>query len=269
MSIGKALAGARHKAGLTIDQVSSATRVRQTIVREIEQDEFGLCGGDFYARGHIRAIATAVGLDPAPLLAEFDQQHDPVVTGPKAREVFESEAVRPERRGPNWSAAMAGVLLLVVVYGVAHFIAGYDSRPQTPVAGNDFFGTVSPSPLPSAARSLSPSAGPSPAVSTAPVPLPTGEAVAQLPQDKVVVRLRVEGGSSWLRVTNSSRKQLFEGTLANGEIQDFQDDEQLQFVVGNAAAVRLIVNGRDLGTSGGDGEVKNLTFRPGDTELPG
>ena len=66
MSIGETLADARRQAGLTITQVSQQTRIRESIIRDIEQDDFSACGGDFYARGHIRSIAGAVGADSVP-----------------------------------------------------------------------------------------------------------------------------------------------------------------------------------------------------------
>ena len=47
MSIGESLAEARRQAGLTIGQVSHQTRIRQSIIRDIEQDDFTACGGDF------------------------------------------------------------------------------------------------------------------------------------------------------------------------------------------------------------------------------
>ena len=72
MTIGETLAKARRSAGLTVTQVSERTRVRETIIRGIEQDDYTACGGDFYARGHIRSIARVVGADPVPLIAEYD-----------------------------------------------------------------------------------------------------------------------------------------------------------------------------------------------------
>lgn len=72
MPIGEALAEARRRAGLTVTQVSQRTRIRETIIRGIESDDYSACGGDFYARGHIRSIARVVGADPRPLIAEFD-----------------------------------------------------------------------------------------------------------------------------------------------------------------------------------------------------
>ena len=75
VSIGAALAEARQRAGLTVAQVSERTRIRETVIRGIERDDYSGCGGDFYARGHIRGIAKAVGADAGPLIAEYDARH--------------------------------------------------------------------------------------------------------------------------------------------------------------------------------------------------
>lgn len=75
MPIGETLAQARRQAGLTVAEVSLQTRIRETIIRKIEEDDYSECGGDFYARGHIRAIAKVVGADPEPLIQEYDARH--------------------------------------------------------------------------------------------------------------------------------------------------------------------------------------------------
>jgi hypothetical protein len=77
VDIGGALAEARSESGLSVDQVSERTRIRATIIRAIERDDYAMCGGDFYARGHIRAIARVVGTDPAPLIQQYDIAHSP------------------------------------------------------------------------------------------------------------------------------------------------------------------------------------------------
>lgn len=77
MSIGGALAEARSDAGLSVTEVSERTRIRAAIIRDIERDDYAACGGDFYARGHIRAIAKVVGADPVPLIAEYDAARMP------------------------------------------------------------------------------------------------------------------------------------------------------------------------------------------------
>jgi cytoskeletal protein RodZ len=75
VSIGEGLAQARRRAGLTVTQVSEQTCIRETIISGIERDDYSGCGGDFYTRGHIRAIAKAVGTDPVPLIGVYDAAH--------------------------------------------------------------------------------------------------------------------------------------------------------------------------------------------------
>ena len=132
MSIGDALAEGRRQAGLTITQVSQRTCIRETIIRGIERGDFSGCGGDFYARGHIRSIASAVGVNPEPLIEEYDA----TMGAPQAisaADVF--QPVTPvklkERRRPNWTAAMA--LALVVIAGIfayQHFASHADDRGE-------------------------------------------------------------------------------------------------------------------------------------------
>jgi Helix-turn-helix domain len=72
VTVGEALAEARYRAGLTVDEVSERTRIREAVIRCIEQDDYDACGGDLYVRGYVRAIAGAVGIDAQPLIREFD-----------------------------------------------------------------------------------------------------------------------------------------------------------------------------------------------------
>jgi hypothetical protein len=135
VSIGEALAEARREAGLTVAQVSQRTRIRQTIIRGIEGDDYSVCGGDFYARGHIRSIAKVVAADPGPLIKEFDTTHrapgavsatsiDELLTRSRA-----AEQQRRERQRRSWAvvagAVTAGLALLVGAVFVGYrFLAG-------------------------------------------------------------------------------------------------------------------------------------------------
>ena len=125
MSIGATLAAARRHAGLTVAEVSARTRVRENIIKGIEQDDYAACGGDFYARGHIRAIAEAVGTDPAPLIEEFDERWR------SAQEITAAEAFQPmmpirkhERRRVRWTAVLAVVVLAVLGFAGYKFASG-------------------------------------------------------------------------------------------------------------------------------------------------
>ncbi|MGO8960520.1 MAG: helix-turn-helix domain-containing protein [Streptosporangiaceae bacterium] len=57
MSIGESPVAARRQAGLSATQVSQRTSSGETIIRGIDRVNFSACGCDFYACGHVRAIA--------------------------------------------------------------------------------------------------------------------------------------------------------------------------------------------------------------------
>ena len=72
--------------------VSERTRIRATVMREIEADNFSHCGGDVYARGHLRSIATAVGLD-ADAVDRGSSTPSTRTVPSAAAEVFEAETI--------------------------------------------------------------------------------------------------------------------------------------------------------------------------------
>ncbi len=82
MTVGESLTEARYQAGLTVDELSERTRIRDTVIRSIERDDYEACGGDLYVRGYVRAIAGAVGIDAQPLIQEFDQERVHGANGP-------------------------------------------------------------------------------------------------------------------------------------------------------------------------------------------
>src|SRR5262245_53138486 len=106
----------------------------------MEQDDFSTCGGNFYARGHIRSVSRVMRIVPEPLAREEDDAHGGAPRRLSAVTAFEPE--RPvafrERKAPNWSAAMALALALVAIYGVVQVVNGAgdgERRSAQPVAG--------------------------------------------------------------------------------------------------------------------------------------
>jgi cytoskeletal protein RodZ len=78
--IGELLLQARIHRGLTAREVSEQTRITPETLRRVEAGHFDQCGGDVYARGHIRAYAHAVDVDPERLLAMYGAVHLPPLT---------------------------------------------------------------------------------------------------------------------------------------------------------------------------------------------
>jgi cytoskeletal protein RodZ len=252
-SVGHALARARIAAGLSIDEVSTSTRVRVPIVQSIEQDDFSRCGGDVYARGHIRTLARAVGLDPEPLVAQYAAEHGNEVVPAPVAPLYEAERIRSEPRRPNWTAAMVAAIVAVIGF------VGYTAFTSS----NDGNGAKADPAPPTPSSSAKPVTQ-TPQSPTTPSPDPSGSVIAAAPPGKVTVKISAEGGTSWVQATDHNGKQLFQGSLKKGASQTFTDDKKIKLVVGNAGAVQLFVNGKDLGAAGTDGQVVRLTYTPGD-----
>lgn len=248
MSVGETLVRARQDRGLSVEDISAKTRIRTGLIRAIESDDFGRCGGTVYARGHIRGIARAIGIDPEPLIAEFDDSHAGEADAPIVPEaaVDRHVAARVDRHAPNWTAAMVVTLVVVcVLAAVGLFTKGHSSK-QT--AKNSNQGP--------AATATTPTHSPSP-------PSPPSSAVAQLPPTAAIALIRVTGDRTWLSVETVAGRLLFQGLLSTGQSRAFRDSKGLRLVIGNAPAVDLVADGRDVGAPKSSGNVAHVTIQPG------
>ncbi|MGW5348143.1 RodZ domain-containing protein [Streptomyces sp. HUAS TT3] len=260
-SIGTVLKKARIAAGLTVDEVSSTTRVRIPIVHAIEADDFTRCGGDVYARGHIRTLARAVRLDPAPLVEAFDAAHGGRPAPTPAAPMFEAERIRPERQRPNWTAAMVAAIVAVIGFVAFTAFGGGNGKGTHPVAE----GSAAPKAAPKQSAGK-PAAQPrqDPVRPVAPKPEPSDSAVAAAPKDLVTVAITANDGESWISAKDHSGRLLFDGTLAAGESKTFTDKESIDLVLGDAGVVTLFVNGKEIKDEFRSGQVERLTYTKDD-----
>jgi transcriptional regulator with XRE-family HTH domain len=114
VAIGEALAEARGAAGLTVDEVSERTGIREVVIRGIERNDFNSLGGDLYVRGYLRAIARVVGIDPQPLIREFDAAHSTRPGAPPPAEWPSRTAATPTAPEPTIEPPAAQTLAVEV-----------------------------------------------------------------------------------------------------------------------------------------------------------
>jgi cytoskeletal protein RodZ len=195
VSIGDALAAARRQAGLTITQVSQRTCIRETIVRGIERGDYSACGGDFYARGHIRSIARTVGIEPEELIREYDATQAPPqpITAADVFQPFTPVKLKEHKRRPYWSAVLvAGVVVALAIVGFRYL--------GSHKGGSD---------RPAAASHTTHSAPPKKQVTTKPV-------VNITPKHVQLMLVAKTGSVTWVEFTSASGRVVFQGDVGAG-----------------------------------------------------
>jgi cytoskeleton protein RodZ len=241
-TIGEALRSAREAQGKSLDDAAVATRIRSSYLQALEEERFGELGGSVYAKGFLRSYAGYLGVDPAPLLEAYRAQETPEAPlfehAPRAIGGLESGP-----RGRSWLAVAivcVSIVLLVSLWGLL--------RPAPdPADPQPAFVTTPARSAPTRTSGAGAAAKPP-------------SAAARPAAKDVTVTLRY-AGASWTRVTADGRV-AFEGTPGPRQRRTFTARRSLDLVLGNAAEVRLTVNGRDLGVADRSGDIWRHRFTP-------
>jgi cytoskeletal protein RodZ len=232
------LAQARETAGLTVEQISALTNIRVAVIKDLENNSVDICGGIAYARGHIRTIAKvlnqktpkSISFDADLIVAEIEaaQSND-------GRKIIErlaenNVADKPKEKKRMKFKTLATISATVLSIGFVAQVAINN------VSNID----VDTSQITTTRKSFQ-----NEAAST-----PSG------------VNLVVTGinGKSWIGLTNANGEQVFNGQISSGQVATFTDPQLIKAVIGNAGAVKLNLNGSDLGVAGAEGEVVRLDF---------
>mgnify|MGYP002654684183 CR=1 FL=1 len=240
MTLGSMISKARIDARLSIEDLSAATNIRTPMLRQMEANDFSQCGGETYARGHIRNIAQRLGIDPQIFLTAFEDEHMQADRSMKDL-LVETNAMRQpeEARKVSWKVLASISVFSLFVMGLVQIIVSNTSSPEIPAP----ISSISPSPSASATPEASPSSE---------ATLSTGTGV-----EVVITAARAK---SWLFVSDAAGRTLFSGQISRGVTKTFSTDVSLNFKIGNAGGVDLVVNGKLIDSVGADGEVVNLSY---------
>ena len=243
MSLGSLITQARKSAGLSIEDLSASTNIRGSLLREMESDSFSNCGGETYARGHIRNIATKLGVDPLIFIAVFEEEQMQVDRSMQDLLVEKGVMKEPqEARKVSWKVLATISVSSLFIVGLAQIIISNTSSLDIP------------EPIATASESASPT--PSTSVSEA---TPTEEATVSTGTGVELVIFAARG-KSWLFVSDASGRTLFSGQIARGTTKTFSTEVSLNIKVGNAGGVDLTVNGKSVDPIGADGEVVSVSY---------
>jgi len=240
MSLGSLIAKARKDAGLSLEDLAAKTNIRISVLSEIEKDDFSHCGGETYARGHVRNIAAILKADQKEFIRIYEEEQ-----GGETRSIkdllIENSVMRlpAEARKVSWK-------VLVMISVVSLFAVGIAQVVISNVNTNDVVSAV-------------PSASASPTAAESPSAEPSAQNTFSSGTGVEVV-INATRAKSWLFVSDDAGRVLFSGQIPRGAVKVFSSDSQLNLKVGNAGGVDLKVNGKKVEAIGVDAEVVSVSY---------
>jgi cytoskeletal protein RodZ len=261
MNLGSLIAKAREGAALSIEDLAGATSIRPALLRDIESNDFSHCGGQTYARGHIRNIAKCLNADETEFLRIYEEEqaiekrtmHDLLVENNIMRKPTTNRKV-------SWKSLVVISIASLGIAGVAQIVVSNIStveKATIDIAAATDVATIQPTV--EASVSASASATISTSSSQSPTPTPSEQSSFSTGIGVKVV-INAVRAKSWLFVSDAAGRTLFSGQMSMGATHVFTSDNRLDFKVGNAGGVDVEVNGKKLSSIGPDGAVVSVSY---------
>lgn len=215
---GTQMRAARERAGLSLPEVASRTRVPLRHLEALERSDYAALPGLTYCAGFARAYARAVDLDEVALVAKIREEID--AKGELALGQYQiDEPADPARIPPRTLAWAAAVIALLIAGGYALWRTQIDA-----ISTDEPLTAQAPAPQDSIRVPIKPVA-----------PAPAGPVVMTAVEDV------------WLRIYEPEGKALFENTLKRGETYTVpQDARNPMILTGRADALAITVGGRPV-----------------------
>ena len=250
MTTGSELRDRRESAGLSIEQLASLTSIRMGLISEMESNNFKHCGGDTYARGHLKNIAMRLGLEPNHFVEMYNAEHSMDQRAIHDLLVENNVSSIPrEEKTLSWKIpALISLAVLVIIGSVQIVMSNQSSEVVAPVvkesASAEPTETETPAPIESATPT--PTAAPTETVEDAAGP--------------VTLTLSALRGNSFVNVVVDG-KSVLKGSIFQGDEKTFKGESSISLYLSNPAGVDVTHNGKLLTPLGGQNQEVRRTFR--------
>jgi cytoskeleton protein RodZ len=268
-SLGSYLCELRQRRGLSLEELSRATRVAPRYLEALEGDDLGALPGHVFARGFLRAYCQALQTPPDEAIALYHRQTGIPLPSPAI----------PGQQTPSGARSRGTVLVsfvLLVTLGLALFAVANvlqsareraTARGTTPPASEheqppaETVAAVT-TPAPAAvqpAQPVQPALPPPPPPSAGAMRPGTTPKVGETPAPAGAVNMPYRlvarvSEDTWVRV-RMDEGRLTEETIPAGEVREWVSNTPFVLTVGNAGGIALELNGRPLPPLGARGAV--------------
>jgi cytoskeleton protein RodZ len=266
-TLGKYLKNQRESKKISLREVAKNTRVREHILRAIEEDQQNLLPPATYVKGFLLAYAKYLRLDPNDVLLRYERAlkgefiTPPSIQSPGPKqEIPPTQASTPKQK-VLWNTKQTWVVVGVIVasFVVFYFFSPYSSKPpMEPIPGKLVEKKSPIAPSPPVTATPQPPEG-KPVVQEKKPLTPSAPVTATTPvQEKKAISLQLKAiEETWLslQADDQSGKEMI---LKPGEGTTIQASGRILMKLGNAGGLDLVLNGKPVGKSGRSGEVLNL-----------
>jgi cytoskeleton protein RodZ len=242
-TFGKYLGQCRQRAGLSVQAVSTGSRIVPRFVEALEAEQHAVLPAPVYVRGFIRAYCEQVGADVEHAIRLYDAQAipDPSLT---VQPTPPAATAKPVVR--RWGRVVA-VAVIVVALGATAVLLGGRRQPDAAASRGGA--------APTAPDASAPRAAVTPAQSSAPAEAPA--MATSPPAERVLLIRAVE--VTWVRVQPHGGPPA-EETLAPGTVREWRSPKGFRLTAGNAGGILLELDGRPLPALGDRGQVVHTTI---------
>jgi cytoskeleton protein RodZ len=236
-SAGARLAGARLRAGLTLEQVAEKLRLDRSTVVALEADDHRAIGAAVFVRGFLRRYAALVGEPAAEIEALYARRPDAELRPDLSKTGM--HRIESAAHGPRLGLVPAVIAAVVLsIAGAVWWAMRAKPQPYTVVSEER---TQTVPAAPAATVPAAPAAG-----AAAAMPMPAAGADAQpalLPRRHLQLQF---SGECWVELYDARGFRLFFGFGHAGTTQDLAGVPPFRFVLGNGGAVSVSFEGASV-----------------------
>ncbi len=261
-SFGEHLRREREMRGVTLDEITAATRIGTRFLEALENEQWDRLPGGVFNRGFVRSIAHYLGLDEENLLAEY-MHATSGLTKPNSWVTQSHMHTEPDRR---WVPGAVVLLIMVAMaaggwVGWRHYRAAKRERaaalalsatlpapqeiaPPAPAAPATTPASTNPSTSPNA---TDPTAG------AAMTPAPAQDPTAPL-------KLKIEAGKTTSVRVLADGVKLFDGKISAGSSMTFEAIDEFEVSAHDAGTLLIELNGQTMPPIGPPGKPGKITL---------
>lgn len=253
-SAGALLRAYREEANMEQETLAAALKVSPQKLQALESDDYTALPALYFARGLAANICRHLERDPAPVLALMPDEKPHIPAAEKTDTSVRTQPMAPVSIGTGSSSSLlkwfiAAAVLLALIAGAVWLIPQLRTRMAAPASTSSTpVDAATPAVLSASVPAATLASEPT---SAAPAPLTLQPAVvASAAADANSTLLIQASGNTWVKVSTTKGKKVFEGNLKAGDEQAIAIEQYpVRVVIGKAENVQVIDRGQPFDLS--------------------